>query len=432
MFIGGFEQMWNFSMDFSWNDSTLWIFLLSVLLITSFLSGIYPSLYISKFQIIGILKGNVKFGKKNPITKVFLCLQLVLACVFITSAVMFTLNSNYLAKRSWGYNQSEVIYAKIADFADFEKLKTAMLQHPNVLSASGSVDHLGSSNSSKIVHLADKDYEVDQLEVDAEYFETMGLALQAGRLFKKHAGSDKQAVIVNELLVKNMMWQQPIGEQFKMDSVQYEVVGVVKDFHSYSFFNHVHPTIFKVADENKSNFQYLSLKVKAGSEKGTYLALQNEWLKLFPDTPFNGGYQEDVWGNYFEEIKIHGKFWRVIAVLAVVLASLGLYGLMSLNITGRLKEFSIRKILGAGFQNITANILRQYLLLFIVAFVIGAPLSHFLLKIIFDASYTYHIPVTYSGVAIAVGILVFVLTITVLSQILRAVNFNPVKGLKSE
>ena len=432
VFITGFEQMWQFSMDFRWNDTTLWIFLLSILLITSFLSGIYPSLYISKFQVIGILKGNLKFGKKNPVTKVFLCLQLVLACVFITSAVMFTLNSNYLAKRSWGYNQSEVIYAKIADFADFEKLKKAMLQHPNVLSASGSVDHLGKSNSSKLVHFVDREIEVDQLEVDANYFKTMGLTLLEGRIFNKHVGSDKNSVIVNELMVKNMMWQQPIGEQFKMDSIQYEVVGVVKDFHSYSFFNPVHPTIFKVTDENKSNFQYLSLKVKAGSEKETYLTLQNEWLKLFPETPFNGGYQEDVWGNYFEEIKIHGKFWQVIAILAVILASLGLYGLMSLNITGRLKEFSIRKVLGAGVKNISENILRQYLLLFIIALVIGAPLSQFLLKTIFDASYTYHIPVTYSGVAIAVGILIFVLSITVLTQIFRAVNFNPVKGLKSE
>lgn len=430
VFIPGFEQMWHFSMGFHLTDPVLWIYLPAILLITSIASGIYPSLYVSGFHVVGILKGSLKFGKKNALTKIFLGVQLVLACIFITSAVMFTQNSAYLAKRSWGYNQGEALYARVPDQAAYEKLAVLMAQQPDVLSLSGSSHHLGKNNATTLIHLPDREYEVDQLSVDAGYFETMGIPLLQGRVFNDHEGSDKQAVVVNELLVTNMMWQHPIGQQFKIDSIQYEVVGVTKNFHNYDFYTPLKATIFTIAD--KEDYRYLSMKVREGSEIQTYKALQSNWAELFPETPFDGGFQEDVWGNYFHEIENHGKVWKVFAFIAVTLASLGLYGLMTLNIAGRIKEFSIRKVLGAGLKNITANITNQYVILFAVALTIGAPLSYLLIKILFEASFAYHMPVNFFGAAFAVVTLILVLLITVSTQIRIVFKSNPVDGLKAE
>jgi putative ABC transport system permease protein len=101
-FIPGFELLWNFNMGFKLNDPTLWIFLPLILLITSIVSGIYPSFYISRFQVVSILKGNVKFGQRNPLTKIFLGFQLVLCCVFITCSVLFTQNTHYLTVNAAG------------------------------------------------------------------------------------------------------------------------------------------------------------------------------------------------------------------------------------------------------------------------------------------------------------------------------------------
>lgn len=156
------------------------------------------------------------------------------------------------------------------------------------------------------------------------------------------------------------------------------------------------------------------------------------WATLFPEVPFEGGFQEDVWGNYFNEIKNHGVFWVVIASMAIALAGLGLYGLMTLNVAARTKEFSIRKVLGAGLKNITGNVMGQYLILFVVALIIGAPVSYLLVKFIFESSFAYHMPVDFSGAAIAVGILVFVLAFTASTQIRKVVKANPVEGLKAE
>lgn len=430
LFIPGFEQMWLFSMGFTLTDATLWIYLTSILLLTGIMAGIYPAFYISKFEVVQIIKGSVQFGQKNPLTKLFLGFQLIISCILITSAVMFTQNTAYLSKRSWGYNQETVLYVNVPDHSSFEQLNAAMAQHPNVLSISGSSHHLGRNNITTVVHRPDRQYEVDQLSVDANYFETMGLHLQHGRVFKDFYESDKQAVVVNELFAKSMVLEQPIEQSFKIDSIQYTIIGVVRDFHNNSFSNKVRPTIFRVAD--REDYRYLTMKVRPGSEQQTYNALKDQWAKLFPETPFQGGFQEDVWGNYFKGIGIHATFWKIIAFIAVLLASLGLYGLVTINVAGRLREFSIRKVLGAGIKNIAAIITQQYSILFAVALILGAPISYILIKLLIETAYAYHMPINYSGVAIAVIILIVVLLTTVSTQIRKVIKSNPVNGLKVE
>ena len=428
--IPWFERLWNFDMAFTLADPNLWIYLPAIMLVTGIASGIYPAFYISRFQTVTILKGSVKFGTKNPLTKLFLGVQMVLACLFITSAVMFTQNTDYLANRSWGYSPRDVVYAVVPDQQAYEKLSAAMGSDPHVLSLSGSKNHLGKNNATAVLHFPDREYEADLLSVDAKYFETMGLEIESGRAFNDHPGSDRKAVVVNESLVTNMVWEEPIGKGFMIDSIQYEVIGVTRDFHSYDFSTVVRPTIFKVAE--KADYRYLSMKVKGGMEVETYKTLLTKWGELYPEIPFEGGYQEDVWGFYFTEISIHGHVWRVFAAIAVFLASLGLYGLVTLNVSGRVKEFSIRKVLGAGLLNIVAGITREYLILFTVAIVIGAPMSFVLIKLILDFAYVYHIPITFWGTALASAILVLVLITTISTQIWKVSKANPVAGLKVE
>jgi hypothetical protein len=189
-----------------------------------------------------------------------------------------------------------------------------------------------------VVHTPDRHYEADQLSVDDQYFETMGLEITDGRAFNPNFESDKLTAVVNEAFVTSTGLQEPVGSHFKIDTVQFEIIGVVSDFHSYSFDNRVNPTIFRLA----------------GAEQDAYLSLQNQWAELFPEIPFQGGYQEDVWGNYFAELGIYSRVWHVFAFIVVLLASLGVYGLMTLNVAGRIREFSIRKVLGATLQKATS------------------------------------------------------------------------------
>jgi putative ABC transport system permease protein len=429
-FIAGFESLWNFDMDFKFSDPMLWAFLTAVLLITSIGSGIYPSLYISRISIVGILKGSVKFGDRNMLTKIFLCLQLVFACMFITMSVMFAQNTTHLFERSWGYNPKEILYARAPDKTAFEKLQARMAQVPDVVSISGSTHHVAKSHATTVLHFPDRELEVDQLAVDAKYFETMGLQIIDGRGFKDHESADKRAVVINEKMIKAMLWEKPVGEVFMIDSVQYEVVGVLKDFHNYSFGKAVRPMIFTVA--NKDDYRYLSFRTTPGTTIKTYTSLQESWISLFPEIPFDGGFQEDAWGFYWEEIGIYRLVWRVFAFFAVALAALGLYGLIRLNVAGRTKEFSIRKVLGAGLKNITTSVTNQYLWLLAVAIIIGAPAGFSLSKWVITTSYEYHMPITISGVSVSVLILMIVFFLPMATQVRKVLRANPVEGLKVE
>lgn len=430
VFLPWFVQLSGWNLELNMIDKNLWIFLASLLLVTGIASGVYPAFYISKFEVVKIFKGSVQFGKKNFLTKVFLGIQLILACITITGGVVFTQNTAYQSTRSWGYDQDKVIYVSVADQQAYDQLYDMMSQNTNILSLSGTVHHLGKEIGSTVVKTPDRQYEVQELSVDANYFETMGLQLNKGRVFKEHFETDKQAVVVNESLIKNMALENSIGVVLEIDSVKYEVIGVVKDFHFYNFFNKVQPAIFKIAE--REEYRYISMKVRSGAEKETYTALQQQWAVLFPEIPFQGGYQEDVWSGYFDMIGSAERFNKAIAFIAVLLASLGLYGLVTLNISGRVRELSIRKILGAGVRNITSIIINQYVVLSVIALMIGAPISYFFIEAYLDMLFAYHIPMSYSGVVISVLILILVLLIVVSTQIGRVSKSNPVDGLKVE
>ncbi|MFY0598630.1 MAG: ABC transporter permease [Cyclobacteriaceae bacterium] len=428
--LPSFIDLSGMELTLSFFDAKLWIFFISTLLFTGVVSGIYPAFYISKFETVKIFKGSVKFGQKNRLTKVFLGIQLIFACIGITGSVMFTQNSNYQGAKSWGYEQKRALYAQVSDRSSYDQLNAAMGTNPDILTTSGSQHHLGRDVISTVVRTPDREYEVRQLSVDASYFETMGLKLEEGRVFQQDFESDKQTIVVNQLLVENLKLSQPIGQTLKIGEVYYEIIGVMRDFYIYSFYSKMRPTIFKVAEEE--DYRFLSMKIREGAEAKTYEALQTRWSALFPETPFQGGYQEDVWGSFYEELGVMKKFMGSIAFIAVLLASLGLYGLVTLNVSGRTREFSIRKALGAQLQNLTGIIVKQYTVLVLIAITIGAPISYLMIKANLDMMFPHPMPHSYSGVAIAVVILVIVLLLVISTQIRKIAKANPVDGLKVE
>lgn len=431
IFLPWFVQFSGWQLELTLLNPNLWIFLTGLLLFTGLVSGMYPAFYISNFNTLKIFKGSLQFGRKNPLTKIFLGVQIVVACMTITAGVVFTQNNQFQNNRSWGYDQESVVYASVPDQAAFDQLKAVMSQNASVISVAGSKDHLGKSVSNVVLRsMTNQQYEVNEFAVDAHYFETIGLPVSEGRTFKEFSENDKRAIVINELLVKDLNLIQPVGQQIEIDSIKYEIIGVLKDFHHKNFFNTVQPTIFRLTSE--ADYRYLSLQVKAGSEKEVYADLQNQWTKLNPEIPFLGGHQADVWSSYFHSVNRSEKFNKVIASIAVLLASLGLYGLVTLNVSGRIKEFSIRKTLGAGIKNIASVIFKQYALLITLSLIIGAPISYLFTKAYLDMLFAYPMPMGYSGVTLALIILVIVLLAVVSTQIRRVVNSNPLEGLQSE
>ena len=431
VFLPWFSDISDSALSLNLISGDLWLFLIGILLVTGIVSGIYPALYVSRFQVVRIFKGTVRYGKKNPVMKLFLGLQMILAFVFITMAVMFKQNSDFQAERPWGYNQHGVLYVDVPDRAAYEKLNSALEQNPNITHLAGASDHLGKQMDAATVRFAERNYDVQYMRTDPDYFNTMGIELASGSLFTAPAeATDTRQVLVNELFVKTTAMAEPIGQLFRIDSTQYQVVGVVKDFHAFNFYYPVKPMVFQAA--SKEDYRFLAMRVREGAEIAVYDDLKAEWASLFPETPFQGGVQIDLWADFYQNLGEMKRFTRTVAGIAVLLAALGLYGLVNLNVSGRIKEFSIRKVLGAGLKNLTTSISRQYMLLMSIALVLGAPAAYFLNLGLVKMMFAYPLPHGHWSVLFGLILLMIIMFAVICTQISRVSKASPVKGLRTD
>ena len=429
--IPGFDKLFDIGFEFDTTQTELWVFLFTLVVFTGLASGAYPALYISKFNAVNIFRGRLKFGGKNGLTKVFLTFQYILAVIAIVGGILFTQNTAYQKSRDWGYNQSATLNASLSDGDEVLQLMAKMEQNPNVVSLAASRHHIGENQARKIIKmLDDRSLDLATFEVGPDYIETMGLELLEGRSFDKNHQADFQNVLVNETLGKILNPNGVIGTTFKIDSLSYTVVGLVKDFHDESFFEPIEPMLIKLID--KDAYRFLSIQVTQGKLKETYDQLEAEWASLFPEKPFAGFYQEATLDWYFRQVEGHGKFMQYVAALCIILSCLGLYGLVSLNVASRVKEFSIRKALGANLKNLVLVINKQFVVFLAIALVLGIPLSYLLMQTLFDAAYAYYKPLTLLPFAFALFMIVFMVFITVSSQIKKVMSSSPTEGLRSE
>ncbi len=431
LLIPGFDNLFQIGMEFDIAHTELWIFLLILVVFTGLASGAYPALYISNFSAVNIFRGRLRFGGKNRLTKAFLTFQYILACIAVVGGIMFTQNTAYQRARDWGYDKDLTLAAYLDSPQELMQLKAVMEQNPNIESIAGSTHHLNRGRGSLQIETMDLEKrDIVTLEIGPNYIETMKLNLLEGRSFEERREADFQNVVVNEKMARVLNPNGALGSRFKVDSVTYTVIGIVEDFHQWSFFDPIEPMILKLAREDQ--YAYLSMKVKDGTLLNTHESLENSWTELFPDKPYNGFYQESTLEWYFREIDGHGKLMRYVATLCIILSCLGLYGLVSLNVASRTKEFSIRKALGAGLKNLALVINRQFVVFMIIALVLGLPISYVLMDALFEAVYAYYKPITIIPFLMAMVMVVLMVFLTVSSQVKKVMTTSPTEGLRSE
>ena len=421
-----------FGIEFRLEALTLEFFcyLVGILLITALASGAYPALYISKFQAVSIFRGRLRFGQKNLLTKIFLTFQFILAIITVVCGIAFTLNTEWQNERPWGYNKEETIYVRVADDPTYETLKNELNGNPNIVGLSGGSNHLGSFLGSVILQFPERKVEAYKLDVEGNYLDLLELELVQGRKLRDNYESDKNAVLVNETFVKKMKWEDPIGQTFRYDSTSYTIAGVMKDFHYYSFWAEIESVFLRVVDKD---FRYLV--AKADGEENiikTFEEVEATWSRLYPEIPFRGDYQEQLYADYFQNVNGHKAIMITVAVIAMILSCFGLYGLVSLNVAGRRKEFSIRKVLGARLGALANAVSSHFLIYLIISMIIGAPVSYFLIELLLGVIYTYHMPMTVFPVLIAVVLIAITVLITISTQINKVSTANPTEGLRME
>ncbi|MEQ9402042.1 MAG: FtsX-like permease family protein [Cyclobacteriaceae bacterium] len=432
--VPAYSAMWDFinlELDLSANPE-IYFFLGGLLIFTSLVAGGYPSIYISGYQPVKILRGNLSLGGSNLFSKILLGLQYLFTIIALISALAFANNASYQSGLDIGFDKENIIAVRVENQAEYEKYSNLVAQMPEIEQSIGTTHHIGGWTYSRTLRNGEAEVEADMMNFSLDYQDMMNVKMLDGRYFEDDLYEhDKQnSIIVNEQLVKEFGWEEPIGQTVQIDdSTRLTVVGVMKDFYMYGFFDPVDPSGFRLGDKESNNF----LVVKGpGDPTKMYELLEAKWYEIAPNTPFNADYQDEaVRESNLVNTNIMVMF-RFLGFLALILSSIGLYTLVSLNVIKRVKEIGVRKVLGASVSQIIVMINNQFFWLLLIFSILGAAASYFAIDGLMASIFYVYQPSSVFTIA-APLILLLVVAVTVASvRILRTATQNPVKSLRYE
>ena len=407
-----------------------WVFIGLLLVTTNVASGAYPALYISKFQPVEIFRGKEKFGK-SIFSKVMLTLQFAIALNLIISAFIFRQTEEYQKNLDWGYTKEQKIVFPVEDVEQYRRLADAMERNPDVNKIAGAKNHIGRSTQQVIINYESDQYDVRLMEAGADYLEFMDVRLLLGSFFSKERESDYlESVIVNETFVETMGWDSWEDKIISYDSAKYHVVGVVEDFHFHSFYQKILPAFFKPIKNDK--MRYLVAGINEGRAVATEAYARKIWKENLPDLPYAGFFQDTTFDYFFIETKANAGLMKFLGAVAIILSCMGLYGLVSFNISKRMKEFSLRKILGAGGWSIFRQVSRGFILILVIAILLAAPITYVIMSNLISSIYVYYKPIDFSPFGMAFLALLVTVFLTISAQIFKVFSSNPVDALKDE
>lgn len=419
----------------------LLVFLLAVTIFLGLLSGIYPAIILSGFKPIGILKGAFKSsGKGILLRKSLVVTQFAITLVLVTGIIIIYTQMSYIKNKDLGYNKDELLFLRVHGNTDvingYGAFKNDILSNPIISGATTSNSLLGSlgSGGSETVDISGNPLQVNtsRLRVDADYLNVHGIKLLAGENFGIHAATDSiRPVILNENAIKTFGWKNAetaIGKPFKMGGQQGKVIGVVKDFHFNTLQQLISPLAIYPSGER---FSRITLKADISNLPQTKAWLEKTWKKNFPSALLDYSFSDEVFEEQYRAEDKFSKIFLYFSILSLMIACLGLYGLISFTTSQKIKEIGIRKVLGASANGIAVMLSGGFLRLVLLACVIAMPVAGYVMsKWLEDFAYRTNISWWMFGAA---GILVLLVAlVTVSFEAIKAAIANPVKSLRTE
>jgi hypothetical protein len=406
----------------------IWIFFGLTLLITVIGSGGYPALYVSRFNPINILRRTEKVLGGSKISKIILIFQFTLTFLVIGTSLIFIQNAKFLRNLDWGYNQKGLIGVFLKEKNQFEVLKNAMSQHPDILTISGTEHHIGKLWVTETVKQKEQEYAVTSFKVGHDYLDTMQVRIKEGRTFLPEMGADKRTVIVNQTLARAIGETDVVGRSLKLGNEIYTVIGMVEDFRYRPFTKPIKPVIIRLAQPE--NYRILCLRAGRGKLSKVAGFLEKTWKQLFPDKLYESFHQDTIWDGYFETDTGVSLLSFFLGMIALLISCMGLFGMISINLVKRIKEISIRKVFGANIKNIVELMGKTLIGVMVISALIATPLCYLFTVDILDSYFSVRIPITVTPFLLSSLLVIGISIITVISPILRAANVNIIDNLR--
>lgn len=409
------------------NNSGFWLFLVGLLAFIALVSGAYPAFYISSFQPVEILRGKQKLTQKKGLNRTLTVTQFVLTIGTICIALFIAYFDDALRNDDWGYSEASVLVIPDVNQEQYTKVQKDLLQISQVNQIAGSEHHIGSALDEITVLVDGVEKESVYYGVSPEYLSTMGLRVVAGRAFGSAYSADSAAsVVINQSFVDVQGWDNPLGEQVRIDGKAMAVVGVVDDFLLHPFGGKAHPVVFGLS--NAGDYQYLTMQFQRGEIDQVVASLQATWNKRLPLATLEYFPQTAVFEEYNFLVNVFSHFIGYLALFALFISCMGLFGMASQRALQRIKEIGIRKAMGASAAQIVFLVNKGFLIMLVIATCIATPVCYFALSF-FVANTPIEVPMSIMPFVLA-NVLVFLLAaVTLFMQTRKLVKVNPAEVL---
>ncbi|MEQ9301312.1 MAG: FtsX-like permease family protein [Cyclobacteriaceae bacterium] len=401
-------------------------------MLTSIIAGGYPSLYISQYQPVHILRGSVTLGGTNLFSKLLLGFQFMFTIIGLIASLAFANNARYQSTLDIGFAKENILGVRVNSQAEYNKFFNLTQGNPSVEKVVGSYNHIGWWHSIRNVKSEDKEIEASMLQLGIDYADIMDLELLEGRYFDKelYTYDRNNSIVVNQELVKEMGWDEPLGKVVVVqDTIRLNVVGVMKNFHQFGFFDPVPPSVFRLCDREEMNFVVLKSSMKPNE---FYEEMEASWYEVAPNKPFDASFQSEAIDDLIVVNRNIMKMFLFLGFLALVLSSIGLYTLVSLNMIKRRKEIGVRKVLGATIQQILVLMNQQFFWLLLIFTAIGSGLSYFAIDALMGSIFAVYQAASVVTVLVPFLTLLFVAVTIASIRIFKTATQNPVKSLRYE
>jgi ABC-type antimicrobial peptide transport system permease subunit len=418
-------------------DPIFWIGAIVIILFTGFVAGSYPALYLSSFNPIKVLKGTFLAGKNAVMPRrILVVMQFVISILFISSTIIVYRQIKHIKNRDLGYNPDNLIMVPSSQATDKnfavikeELVKTGLISSVTRTSSpiteiwwnSPAPDYSGKPAKSNIIFTG--------MSTDIDFAKTVGVEIIEGRDFSG-TPSDSSNMLLNKVAVETMGLKNPIGMQMRYAGRNYTVIGVTDNIIISSPFKPVDPMMIYYSSNNSNT---LCLRVNEGiAPQKALQSIEAIFKKYNPAFPFEYKFVDQEFGKKFLKEELISKITNLFAGLAIFICCIGLAGLASFTIEKRLREISIRKVLGSSVEQLLMLISKEFLKLVMVAFIIAVPLSWWLMYNWLQQYDSYKINISFWVFGI-VGVLILLLTMLIVSlNTLKAALANPVKSLRTE